>query len=185
MKSIFTLIALFITCTTFSQALQTSDFEQKDLAVYSVKDYGNKLVINDSISLKKGDSIRIGLPFNGKDFQFVEKKKSGFAKIVKKAAGALSSGAMAVGLISNDLSALNGAIKVARSAHAIYYGADALEKINELPISRKAKKIAGKKMEILKWEKKDMMHVITAKFKRKKYHITLEAAYVTHEILLN
>lgn len=34
-------------------------------------------------------------------------------------------------------------------------------------------------------EKDGGMHIITAKFKRSKYVVYFEAAYVTHEIILN
>jgi hypothetical protein len=47
---------------------------------------------------------------------------------------------------------LQGAGKVMDRARAVQYGADAIDKIGDLPISDKAKKIAGKKMKITGWD---------------------------------
>lgn len=179
------LLILFVTAIGYSQTYSTSDFEDnQELAVYNVKDDGNELIINDSLIVRKGGIIKINLPFSRKDFQFVKKKKSGFGKIAKDAAGAVSTGALAVGLGSNSIGTLGGAIKVMNKADAVYYGADALEQVDKLPISKNAKKLAGQEMEVLKWEKDQGMHIITAKFGKKKYEINLEGAYVTKEILL-
>lgn len=186
MKTYITFLFLFLFVTSgFAQEVSTSDFEDKELNVEMVKDKGNKLVINDSISVEKNGTVKINLPFTDKNFQFIKKKKSGFGKIAKKAAEAASSGAMAVGLGSSNIKTVRGAIQVAHKADAVSYGADALEQIDDLPISNKAKKIAGKEMEVLGWEKEENMHILTAKYKRKKYTINLEAAYVTQEILLD
>src|SRR5699024_4528745 len=127
----------------YSQSYSTSDFEDMtELAVYNVKDNENELIINDSLTIHKGGIIKINLPFSRKDFQFVKKKKSGFGKIAKDAAGAVSAGALAVGLGSNSIGTLGGAIKVMNKADAVYYGADALEQVDKLPISKNAKKLA-------------------------------------------
>lgn len=186
MKIKFTLLlALLFSGLAFSQQYSTSDFEEdEELAVYNVKDNGNELIINDSLIVTKGGTLKINLPYSRKDFQFVKKKKSGFGKIAKQAAGAVSTGALAVGLGSNSIGTMGGAIRVMQKADAVYYGADALEQIDKLPISKDAKKIAGQEMEVLKWEKDEGMHIITASFGKKKYEITLEAAYVTHEIII-
>lgn len=187
MKIKFTLLlAFFFSGLAFSQQYSTSDFEEKEeLTIYNVKDTGNELIINDSLSIKKGGVLKINLPFSRKDFQFVNKKKSGFGNIAKQAAGAVSSGALAVGLGSSSVGALSGAVEVMQKADAVYYGADALEKVDKLPISKNAKKLAGQKVEVLYWEKDQGMHIVTAKYKKKKYEINFEAAYVTREILLD
>lgn len=185
MKFYFTLLfVLFFIGTGFSQQDSIADFDEKELTVEMVKDKGNKLVVNDSIAIEKKGKIKVNLPFSGKNFEFIHKKKSGFGKIAKKAADAASSGAMAVGLGSNNIKTVRGAVEVSNKADAVSYGADALEKVNDLPISNKAKKIAGKEMKVLKWEEEEGMHILTAKYKRKKYNINLEAAYVSKEILL-
>lgn len=186
MKIKFTLLlALLFSGLAFSQQYSTSDFENdEELAVYNVKDTGNELIINDSLIVTKGGILKINLPYSRKDFQFVKKKKSGFGKIAKQAAGAVSTGALAVGLGSNSIGTMGGAIRVMQKADAVYYGADALEQIDKLPISKDAKKIAGQEMEVLKWEKDQGMHIITASFGKKKYEINLEAAYVTQEIII-
>lgn len=186
MKTKFTLLlAILITSISYSQQYTTSDFKPEELAIYNVKDTGTKLIMNDSIYIKKGDKIKVNLPFSKKNFQFVKKKKSGLNKIAKQASGAVSTGALAVGIGSNSFETMNGAFKVMRKADAVYYSADALEQLDNLPISNKAKKLAGQELEVLKWEKDEGMYIITAKLKRNKYEIYLEAAYVTHEIILN
>lgn len=177
-------VLFFIGTTSAQEEDVSSDFNHKELTLEMVKDKGNKLVLDDSITIEKKGIIRINLPYTGKNFQFVNKKKSSFGKIAKKAAGAVSSGAMAVGIGSSNIKTVNGAIQVANKADAVSYGADALEQIDDLPISNKAKKIAGKEMKVLKWKKEEGMHIITAKYKRKKYNINLEAAYVSKEIIL-
>lgn len=178
------LIALLVTLSGYAQKSDLSNFNERELTLEMVKDKGNKLVLDDSITIEKKGIIRINLPYTGKNFQFVNKKKSSFGKIAKKAAGAVSSGAMAVGIGSSNIKTVNGAIQVANKADAVSYGADALEQIDDLPISNKAKKIAGKEMKVLKWKEEEGMHIITAKYKRKKYNINLEAAYVSKEIIL-
>ena len=144
-------IALFTVGLGYSQEISTTDYkEDQDLAVYDVQDTGDKLIVNDSLIVRKGGDIQINLPYSRKDFQFVEKKKSGLGKLAKQAANALSTGALSIALGSNNIGTMGGAIRVMNKADAVYYGADALEQVNKLPISNKAKKIAGQEMKVLK-----------------------------------
>ncbi|WP_260398674.1 hypothetical protein [Elizabethkingia miricola] len=69
-------------------------------------------------------------------------------------------------------------------ARAVQYGTDAIDKIGELPISDKAKKIAGKKMKIAGWEFTDDGYVLTAEYDKKKYLINLQEASMAGEIKL-
>src|SRR5690625_6379509 len=103
MKIKFTLLlALLFSGLAFSQQYSTSDFEEdEELAVYNVKDNGNELIINDSLSVTKGGTLKINLPYSRKDFQLVKKKKSSFGKIAKQTAGAVSTGALSISLCSN------------------------------------------------------------------------------------
>ena len=154
MNASFTiLLALFISTMSYAQTFTTSDFEEEGLAIYSIKETDNQLIINDSILITKGENIKINLPYSRKNFQFIKKKKSGFAQLAKQASEAVSSGALAVGLGSNSVGTVGGALQVIQKANAVYYGADALDKIDQLPISNEAKKIAAQEMKILKWEK--------------------------------
>lgn len=150
-----------------------------------VKDKGDELVVLDSISIKKGDEIQVYLPTYGKDFYFVERKKGLLStEIVGAAADIVGTGALAVGLGTGNLSTMSKAINVMGKASAVSYGANAIERINDLPISKKAKKIAGKRMEVLDWETEGRDHTITAKLGKRKYTIELENAYLMGEIKL-
>lgn len=184
MKSMLTIILALGVQLAYCQDVYTSDFEDKELKVFDVEEVDGSLVINDSITVSKGGEIMVNLPFDKEDFQFVERRKSGLAKIAKEAAGAVSSGAFAVGIGGGSISTMNGAVRVMRKADAIYYGADALERIDELPISKDAKKIAGKYMQVLGWRKEGNFHILTTKISKRKYEVYLEAAYVTREIIL-
>lgn len=71
-----------------------------------------------------------------------------------------------------------------RTSSAVQYGADALDKIQDLPISKDAKKIAGKKMEIQNWEMTDDGYILTAILDKKKYEINLQEAVMAGEVKL-
>ena len=164
--------------------LSASSTFQAQLAVTSIQNNQTELVVNDSIHLKKGSQIQIYLPA-GKDFVFVTQKKSGLnAKLLGKMADIAGTGAAAVGMGSGNLKTLSNAYKVVRTANAVQYGANALDKIQDLPISNEAKKIAGTKMEILDWEFTDDGYIITAKSDKKKYEIYLQEAAIAGEVKL-
>lgn len=172
-KSLICAALIFLSATVSAQ-----------LAVTSIQNNQTELVVNDSIKLQKGSSILINLPA-GKDFVFVKQKKSGLnAKLLGKVANIAGTGAAAVGLGSGNTGTMLGALKVAQKANAVSYGADAINQIQELPISNDAKKIAGTKMEILDWEFTDDGYVITAKSDKKKYEIYLQAAAIAGEVKL-
>jgi hypothetical protein len=167
-----------------SAVLLISASVSAQLAVTSIENRQTELVINDSISIKKGNEIQIYLPA-GKDFVFVKQKKSGLnAKLLGNIADVVGTGASAVGIGSGSVTVLQGATKVLRTANAVQYGADALDKIQYLPISDNAKKIAGKKMEFLDWEFTDDGYIILAKIEKKKYEIYLQEAVMSGEVKL-
>ena len=131
------------------------------LAVSSIQKNQNELVINDSISLKKGDSIKIYLPV-GKDFVFVKQKKSGLnAKLLGSVADVVGVGASVVGVNSGSFKTISNASKVLNTTNTIRYGANAIEQIQNLPISNNAKKIAGQKMEIIDWTFTDDGYILS------------------------
>ena len=164
--------------------LSASSAFQAQLALTSIQNNQTELVVNDSIHLKRGSQIQIYLPA-GKDFVFVKQKKSGLnAKFLGKMADIAGTGAAAVGVGSGNLKTLSNAYKVVRTANAVQYGANALDKIQDLPISNDAKKIAGTKMEILDWEFTDDGYIITAKSDKKKYEIYLQDAAIAGEVKL-
>lgn len=164
--------------------LSASSAFQAQLALTSIQNNQTELVVNDSIHLKRGSQIQIYLPA-GKDFVFVKQKKSGLnAKFLGKMANIAGTGAAAVGVGSGNLKTLSNAYKVVRTANAVQYGANALDKIQDLPISNDAKKIAGTKMEILDWEFTDDGYILTAKSDKKKYKIYLQEAAIAGEVKL-
>lgn len=154
------------------------------MAVTSIQNNQNELVVNDSISLKKDGEIQIFLPA-GKDFVFVKQKKSVFStKLLSGVADVVGSGAAAVGVGSGSVDVLRGATKVINAANSVKYGVDALDKIQELPISNDAKKIAGKKMQITEWTFTDDGYIISAILAKKKYEIYLQEAVMAGEVKL-
>lgn len=165
---------------SYEQAMQI--YRHRDF----VEDTGEALVVLDSIHIKEGDYIQIHLPMYDKNFYFVEQRKNllNASNLAGAAASAVSTGAIAVGLGSNNFSTISKAINVWQKSTAIQYGANAIDQIDKLPISKKAKRIAGKKMEVLKWENDNGIHVITAQLDNKRYLIELENAYLVGEIKL-
>ena len=164
--------------------LSASSTFQAQLAVTSIQNNQTELVVNDSIHLKRGSQIQIYLPA-GKDFVFVKQKKSGLnAKFLGKMADIAGTGAAAVGVGSGNLKTLSNAYKVVRTANAVQYGANALDKIQDLQISNDAKKIAGTKMEILDWIFIDDGYILTTKSDKKKYEIYLQEAAIAGEVKL-
>lgn len=149
----------------------------------TIEERNDTLVINNRFVLAKGGELQVYLPFAGKDFISIAKKKSN-AKLLGKIAGAVGTGAAAVGVGSNNLSILSGALDVARSANAIQWGADAISQIEDLPISSTAKKIAGKKLIIDDWQQTQEGFVLTAKLDKETYSVALSDAIILNEITL-
>ncbi|MGC4130494.1 MAG: hypothetical protein QM564_13300 [Bergeyella sp.] len=175
MKNLF-LAGVFFLSATSGFSAQT--------AVTSIQNNHSELLVNDSISIKKGGELQVYLPA-GKDFFFVKQKKSGLnAKLLGKVADVVGTGATAVGVGTGNIKVLSDAFKVANTANAVRYGADALEKINDLPISNDAKKIAGKKLVVEDWEFTEDGYIITAKLDKKKYEIYLQEAVMSGEVKL-
>ena len=152
--------------------------------VTSIENRQNELWVNDSISIKKGEQIKIYLPA-GKDFVFIKQKKSAFnANLLGKVADVVGTGASAVGMSSGNIKILTGASKIIRSANTVKYGANAIDMIQDLPISNNAKKLAGKTMEVLGWEFTDDGYLLTARLDNRKYEIYLQEAIMAGEVKL-
>lgn len=169
-KTILTAVMIFLSASVSAQ-------------LKSIESINNQIVVNDSIKISKGSEIQIHLPAN-KDFMFVKQVKKNLlsTKMLGNIADVVGTGASAIGIGTNNIGTMSKAFEVARTARAIEYGADALEKIQDLPISDKAKKIAGKKMKILDWKFTDDGWILTAELDKKKYEIYLQEAIVTEEI---
>lgn len=152
--------------------------------INSIINNQSELIINDSISLKKGGQIQVYLPA-GKDFVFIKQKKSSFnTKLLGNVAGIVGTGAAAIGAGSGNLNTLRNVTEVMNKANAVKYGANAIEQVQSLPISNDAKKIAGTELEIIDWEFTDNGYIINAKSNKKKYEINLQEAMMTGEVKL-
>lgn len=170
MKKIIIAAVLFLSANISAQVVK------------SIENKHSELIINDTISLKKGEQIQVYLPA-GQDFVFVKSKKSKFStKLLGNVADIVGTGASAVGMGTGNIKVLENSVKVVNAARTVQYSADAIDKIQELNISDKAKKIAGKKMEILSWEFTEDGYVLTAEYDKKKYEIYLQEAIMAGEV---
>lgn len=175
MKKTILFAVLFLSATATLSA---------QLAVTSIQNNQTELLINDSISIKKGNNIQIYLPA-GKDFVFVKQIKSRLgAKLLGQVADIAGTGAAAIGVGSGNIKVLQGATKVLNTANSVHNGADVIDKIQDLPISNDAKKIAGKKILVQDWTFTDNGYVITALLEKKKYEIFLQEAIMSGEVKL-
>lgn len=94
----------------------------------------------------------------------------------------VGTGASAIGIGSGNLKVLQGATQIINTANVVHYGADTFEKIQELPISNTAKKIAGKKTDVQDWVFTDNGYVISALLDKKNCEIYLQEAAMSGEI---
>lgn len=163
-----------------AQNNQNADF------VTSIREVDGNLLINESITLSVGSKVQILLPAErGQDFLFVEKEKKFLnAKTIGVIADAVGTGATAVAIGSNDLGTLVNATDVMRKSTAVSWGVEAINKIEDLPISKQAKKIAGKKMEVLSWEFTEDGCTLKVKHNKGKYLIDLQNAINLGEVKL-
>lgn len=155
------------------------------MAKYSVENKGESFVVGGKKEFRKGDDLQIYLPASGKEFMFIEQQKTGLsAKLVGKIAGAVGTGAAAVGLGSNNAGTVLKAIKVMNKASSVQYGAEAINDIQNLGISKTAKTIAGKVMKVEDWGFDDDGWFVNASLDKKKYKIRIVEALVTNEVQL-
>jgi len=152
------------------------------MVVTSIDDRGDVLVLNGHAEIHKGGDIKVFLPaFGSKEFVYVIEKKSGISfGTIARASGAVAQGAIAAGLGTYSVGALDVGLKAA----SVGYAADAIDQIQNLPISKSAKKIAGKTMEVLGWGADDEGFVVHAKLGRKKYNISIREAILMGEVKL-
>lgn len=169
----------------YSERTGTDVTNEETIYITSIEENGNSLLINNKITISKGDYIQIYLPALGnKEFSFINQNKIFNTKLLSKVADVVGTGATAIGVSSGNLKTLQSASKVINTANAVQYGADAIEKINDLPISKNAKKIAGQKMKVLSWKRDDENYILTGELNKKKYTINLWEAVASGEIKL-
>lgn len=149
----------------------------------SIRNTDEALILNESYTLNKGDSIQIYLPVKD-NFLFIKRKSFFNTKLIKGIADIVEVGSGAIGLGTGNIKVMSDAMEVMRKASAVKYGADALERINDLDISKKAKRIAGKKAKVLKWSFTEDGYVLDVKVAKKKYEVYLQEALMVREIKL-
>lgn len=151
----------------------------------SVQNNDDELLLNGDKIISKGGEIQINLPARGQDFMFVKPKISGFnVRMISRIADAAGGVAGVVGMGSGNLRTVIGAMKVMRKAAAVSYGADALSRIQELPISSQAKKIAGRKAIVNSWKMTEDGYILDISIENKKYEANLQEALMAGEIKL-
>lgn len=169
---------------SYSERTGTDVTNQEINLINSIREENGNLIINETFNLAKGDNLKIYLPATGQDFMFITPSSGFNMKLLGKIADVVGTGASAVGISTGNIKVLEGANKVLNGATAVRWGADALEKINELPISKKAKRIAGKQIRIIDWKLKEDDYTLTGEVDKKKYLINLKEAVLTKEIIL-
>jgi len=172
---------------TISMMIERSESAKKGIdegpmIINSIEEKEGILVLNNHIEIKQGDLIQVFLPtFGQKDFQFVYRKRSSInASSIAGITKAVGVGTMALGVAGGSLGTLTTGLQVT----SLGYGADAVGQIQNLKISKSAKKIAGKKMEVISWGADDGGYVIVAKLGKKKYNIVIREAVMTGEVKL-
>lgn len=178
-KLVLRVVFVFVSVTGFTQG-KTKEVSSIDVLT-SVKNTGNTLILNENYNLNKGDQILIYLPAS-ENFLFIKKKSLLNVKLVGKLAGIVETGAVIAFGSSGSINGMTNALNVMNKAQTVQYGANALEKINDLDISKSAKKIAGKKAEVLGWDTTN--NILDIKIGRKKYEVSLREAIATNEIKL-
>lgn len=153
----------------------------------NMREENGVLKFGENGQLQKGDIIQVYIPAHGEDFMFVNESQSGLSKkLVKGLSGVVSSGAMAVGGATGNIRILEGAYKTARTAENVRRATEVLEQVDSLPISKKAKSIAGKELTITGWKKDKNTndYIVNASLGKKKYEINFREAITTGEIVL-
>lgn len=133
------------------------------------------------IKLKKGSDIQIMTPITNGDFMFIKHETE---QSTPKVLFNIGNKTEIIGMSPNNVKILDGQLNINKGAIITKNNTDDLENINQLPISEKAKAIAGKKMSIIGWKKEKDEYIITAKLKNEKYNIYFREALMTREIKL-
>lgn len=155
------------------------------IAKYMIENKGESFVVGGKKEFRKGDDLQIYLPASGKEFMFVEQQKTGLtAKFVGKVAEMVGAGATGVILGSGNVGTMRKAWEVARKAETVRYGANAINDIQNLGISKTAKTIAGKVMKVEDWGFDDDGWFVNASLDKKKYKIRIVEALMTNEVQL-
>lgn len=164
--------------------MQRQKNQVSDDFVYSVKYIDGKILLNEHIEVKKGDKLKVFLPYNmHTDFSSIKRKKSGFLKKLGSVADVVKTGALAVAVGSNDLGTTIDAIEVINKTSSVSWGVEALDKLDKLSISKDAKKIAGKTFEVTDIIiKEDGESILEGTIEKKKYTAELPNVFIFGEL---
>lgn len=179
MKSLFIILTLIVsTITVDAQELKDE----------------NTLILNDSTTLTVEDQLIVNLPYSY-DFVSVEEVKKGFnmkslakiGNIGSAVGGTLGS----IGAATGKIGVLSTGVEIMNKANVATSIGMTAEAIEELQVSKKAKQIISKKMQITEFKKEGNSEVGYAYYAianilgdKKKYKIDIEPAIRTNEILV-
>lgn len=161
-------------------------------APFSLNPDGSLSVIED-ISVRAGDTLTINVPMS-ENFMFVEpKKKGGLGKLTKigNIGGNIGSAVGSLGALGGSVGTLKTGMDIIHAGNVVYSTGSAAEEIADLNLSKKAKKLVGKKLVVVSIENPQdaAMGMGSAVAKeadgKKVYDVSLLQAFYTGEILLD
>lgn len=187
LKNAFYAMAIALASTSIVQAQ-----EMPAEPAFSLNADGS-LSIGDDISVRTGDTLTINVPMS-EDFIFVEpKKKMGLGKLTKigNIGGDIGSAVGSIGAIGGSVGALKTGMDIMHAGNVVYSAGSAAEGIADLNLSKKAKKLVGKKLVVVSIENPQdaAMGMVSAVAKeadgKKVYDVSLLQAFYTGEILVD
>lgn len=187
LKNAFYAMAIALASTSFVQAQ-----EMPAELGFNLNADGS-LSIGEDISVCAGDTLTINVPIS-EDFTFVEpKKKGGLGKLTKigNIGGNIGSAVGSLGALGGSVGALKTGMDIMHAGNVVYSAGSAAEEIADLNLSKKAKKLVGKKLVVVSIENPQdaAMGIVSAVAKeadgKKVYDVSLLQAFYTGEILLD
>ncbi|SDE00451.1 hypothetical protein [Riemerella columbipharyngis] len=188
MKKIILLVLFFLSATATTAFAQS---QTESLSVTSIRANDSGVTINTVdnkvYKLNKGDTLTVYLPYNGRDFMSIKPKRFLNTKLLSNVADIVSDGASVVGLNTSNIGTMMTVNEIISKTAAFQYSADALEKIQDLSISKTAKKIAGKTAKILDFQFDDDSEDYSAvvEINGKKYIVELATALMSGEVQIS
>lgn len=154
-------------------------------AQLSIVNKGNMIEINDSIKIKKGDKIKINIPYSY-DFTSIEQQKALNLKKIVDVAQIAGVGTSILGSVTADLNTAilaNDILTKANQVDNIIWTTDRIESLNA---SKKAKSLIGKEFIVKDWNQDNQQEGIylEGSIDNKKYKIRLLSAVALKEIIL-
>lgn len=154
-------------------------------AQLNIVNKGNMIEINDSIKIRKGDKIKINIPYSY-DFTSIEQQKALNLKKIVDVAQIAGVGTSILGSVTADLNTAilaNDILTKANQVDNIIWTTDRIESLNA---SKKAKSLIGKEFIVKDWNQDNQQEGIylEGNIDNKKYKIRLLSAVALKEIIL-